>query len=283
MDTTTLRAGCAVLALALATGLSSCGGSSPVTGSHGASHDTGSDTRSDVLPGRAALLLQPAGRGDGVAQRGTAAVRTSWSRISGGRASRIAGPRGTAAWNMPDFTTGAHYPRTVLVVRNAPGQDALSPGMQDFSWGADFQLDAVSTAPTGPDNGDNLLQRGLWGESAEFKAEADLRRASCAVHGTEGTLLVRAQMQAQPGKWYRMRCYRRADSLSVTVSELSDGSWGPAVSATVSGPVGAVRFPAAMPIAVGGKIAADGALVRSATDQLNGWIANPVVEIGASR
>jgi hypothetical protein len=183
---------------------------------------------------------------------------------------------------MPDFTTNPIYPRAVLVVRNSSTQDDLSPGDEDFWWGADFQLDAVSTAHTGPDNGDNLLQRGLWGESAEYKAEADLRRASCAVHGTAGTLLVRARMNAQAGEWYRMRCYRGAAGLTVTVRELGDDGWGPTISAHVSGPVGAVSFPASMPVSIGGKVAADGQLIRSATDQFNGWIANPVIAIGSA-
>jgi hypothetical protein len=149
-------------------------------------------------------------------------------------------------------------------------------------WGADFQLDAVSTDPSGPDNGDNLIQRGLWGQSAEYKAEVDLRRASCAVHGTEGTLLVRAKMSADSGTWYRMRCIRGSDSLTVTVRELGADGWGPTSEAQVTGPVGAVDYPASMPISIGGKIAPNGALIKSATDQFNGWIANPVIQIGSA-
>jgi hypothetical protein len=38
-----------------------------------------------------------------------------------------------------------------------------------------------------------------------------------------------------------------------------------------------------MPISIGGKIAENGELIRSATDQFNGWITNLVVEVEASR
>lgn len=271
----------AVLAAGVLVGsLAGCGGSSSEDAVPGPTTGSPTTVPSD-LPQHAALLLQRDDAG-GIAQRGTADVTVSWSRIDNGRAEPVAGPQGTLAWDMPAFTTAPSYPRAAMVVRNASDQDSFSPGTQDFMWGADFQLDAVSTAHTGPDNGDNLLQRGLWGQSAEYKAEVDLRRASCAVHGTEGTLLVRAKMQAQPGTWYRMRCYREPDALTVTVRELLDDGWGPITKARVNGPVGAVDYPASMPISIGGKIAPNGVLIKSATDQFNGRIANPVIEIGST-
>ncbi|HEX3931516.1 MAG TPA: hypothetical protein VHW64_12490 [Nocardioides sp.] len=295
MDTTTPRARRGLLAVvfgwvlagALAVVLSGCGGGASSDAATRPPTSTGAPSQPaeppSALPAHAAMLLQPAAGATGADQLGTAPVRALWSRIDGGRATSTTGPDGTGAWDMPEFTTQSRYPRAALVVRNAPGHDGLDPGTRDFSWGGDFQLDAVSTGSTGPDNGDNLIQRGLWGESAEFKAEADLRRASCAVHGTDGTLLVRAQMQALPGKWYRMRCYREGDSLTVSVRELGPVGWGPTTSEKVSGPVGAVTFPPDMPISIGGKIAENGELIRSATDQFNGWITNLVVEVEASR
>jgi hypothetical protein len=269
-----------VLLLVVATSLvvAGCGGrqkdDDPARSDRGA-------TRGD-LPENAALLLAPDEKGTRFAQLGTAPVSISWTRIAHGQVRPIAGPEDIAGLDMPDFTTSPVYPRAVLVVRSESGHDDLSPGDEDFWWGADFQLDAVSTAPTGPDNGDNLLQRGLWGESAEYKAEVDLRRASCVVHGAAGTLLVRARMSAQSGKWYRMRCYREPESLTVTVRELGPGGWGPTTQARVSGPIGAVSFPASMPISIGGKIAENGDVIRRATDQFNGWIANPVIVIESS-
>jgi len=274
-------AGALLLVAGLAATTTACGGAAEPTARDDSVKVTLDDLPSD-LPRDATLLLEPYRHATRFAQLGSAPVTVSWSRISGGRAQPIAGPQGTPALDMPDFTTDAVYPRAVLVVRNATAQDSFNPGTADFMWGADFQLDAHSVADTGPDNGDNLLQRGLWDQSAEYKAEADLRRASCAVHGTEGTLLVRAKMDAEPGKWYRMRCYREAEGLTVTVQELGDSGWGPEIQAQVSGPVGAVTYPPSMPIAIGGKIAAGGALIHSATDQFNGWIANPVIRIGSS-
>jgi hypothetical protein len=89
-------------------------------------------------------------------------------------------------------------------------------------------------------------------------------------------------MEAEPGKWYRMRCYRESDGLTVTVRELGDDGWGRALSARVNGPVGTVSFPASVPVSIGGKVDAEGELIKSATDQFNGWIANPAVQIGSS-
>jgi len=265
--------------LALVAAVAGCGDSSTPSdpddrqATHAAGHPS-------ALPTDAALLLAPTDDGERIDQRGTADVTVTWSRLDDGRAQPVPGPEGTRALDMPDFTTATPYPRAALVVRNATDTDDLSPGTQDFMWGADFQLDPVSTAQTGPDNGDNLLQRGLWGQSAEYKAEVDLRRASCAVHGTEGTLLVRAEMNAEPGAWYRMRCYRRSDELTVTVWKLSDDGWGAETEATVSGPVGSLDYPSSMPVSIGGKIAPNGDLIRRATDQFNGTIANPVIQIG---
>jgi hypothetical protein len=267
------------LTLALAATLAGCGGSSS------ALDDSKRPTASDLPPGLprdAALLLEPYDDATHVAQLGTADITVSWSRIDDGRAEPTAGPDGTPALDMPDFTTETPYPRAALVVRNATDTDDLSPGTQDFTWGADFQLDAVSTAATGHDNGDNLLQRGLWGQGAEYKAEVDLRRASCVVHGTEGTLLVRAEMDAEPGKWYRMRCSRDSEGLTVTARELGSDGWGPEIEARVTGPVGSVDYPASTPVSIGGKVTPDGTLVQSATDQFNGLIANPVIQIGTA-
>jgi hypothetical protein len=270
-----------LLALAVFGALTGCGDSGDSSAHDESKPPTATDLPSG-LPKDAALLLEPYDGGTRFAQLGSADVTVSWSRIDAGRAEPISGPEGTHALDMPDFTTASRYPRAALVVRNATDTDHLSPGSHDFMWGADFQLDEVSTAHPGPDNGDNLLQRGLWGQAAEYKAEVDLRRASCAVHGAEGTLLVRARMNTEPGKWYRMRCFRAADSLTVSVSELGVDGWGPEVEARVNGPVGSVDYPASMPVSIGGKIAPNGKLIQSATDQFNGWIANPVIQIGSA-
>lgn len=274
------RAGTALpasFALVLLVSLAGCG--SKTQGDQ--DRDSGSDVPRG-LPEHATMLLQPDDDAQGVVQLGTAPVTVTWSTIDDGEAEATAGPDDNEAWKMPGFTTATPYPRAAMVVRNAGDHDSFSPGTEDFMWGADFQLDAVSTAETGPDNGDNLIQRGLWGQTAEYKAEVDLRRASCVVHGTEGTLLVRAEMNAEPGRWYRMRCSRGSDGLTVTVRELGDDGWGPETEAHVSGPVGSVDYEASMPIAIGGKISPEGELVQTATDQFNGWIASPVIQIGSA-
>src|SRR5690606_25565528 len=97
-----------------------------------------------------------------------------------------------------------------------------SPDDRDFSWGASFRLDAVSTGNP-VDNGDNLIQRGLSSQPAMFKAELDLRRPGCTLKGTEGELIVRAATKVEPGIWYAVRCERQGDRLTVRVWEYRGG------------------------------------------------------------
>lgn len=242
----------------------------------------GATATTSTPPGRTkqpTLLLEPSATGDRFTQLGTAEVETSVVSLAGGRIRTAPGPFAGRAMMLPAFTAAARYPRAVIKVTNASRHDQLSPGTAAFAWGADFRLDRRSESATDPvDNGDNLIQRGLFGEPAEYKAELDMRRGGCTATGTRGTVIVRTRELVRPRVWYRMRCLRRGNTLTVTVAQLDAGP-GVCQSAHASGPIGAIRIARAIPVSIGGKLAPDGAVIRSATDQFNGEIANPVIDI----
>lgn len=230
------------------------------------------------LPERATLLLEPA-EPSHLVQRGTAPVRIDLVSLQGGAAETVDGPLGVPAIELPPFTRAALYPRAVFRVVSV-GDDQLSPGLQPLVWGADFMLDARSRAKTGVDNGDNLVQRGLSDQAALYKAELDRDRAGCTVIGTAGELRVTTREQAQPGIWYRLRCRRVDNTLSVSLQPLEAREPATPYTAIAKGPIGAIVMKRGIPLSIGGKLKPDGSIFRSATDQFNGRIASPLVDIG---
>jgi len=169
----------------------------------------------------------------------------------------------------------ARYPRAVLRVTSTGPQDELDPAGRDLVWGADIRIDRAS-AGNDVDNGDNIVQRGLSGDPAFFKAELDNDRAACTVTGRGGTLVVRASEYVRPGRWYRVRCSLAGNQLAVFVTELGDDGPGRSYASRAEGRVGTIAFrDPTTPLAVGGKIGHDGRIVRSATDQFNGLVLDP--------
>lgn len=260
----------------------------PKSGASGPSTSSGgSSGLPDGFDSPPTLLLAPS-QGEAVArQLGTAAVRISEATTQDGRITIGPGPDGNLSFRFPRFTTSSTYPRAVLRVtpRNA---DDLDPGTEPFAWGADFDIDRLSSANTGVDNGDNLVQRGLSSEPAIYKAELDHDRPACTVEGTEGKVIVRSDRLIQPGIWYRMRCIRDGDKLTLTLRSLAAGT-GTSVdlngySKSATGKIGSVRMlHPGVPVSIGGKLAVDGGIINSATDQFNGWIAEPMIEIGDTK
>lgn len=231
-------------------------------------------------PANPTLLLVPA-TGRAVAQqRGHAEVIVGTLSMHGGevRTTHDAIP-GTGAFDFPAFRTTAHYPRAVVAVAPAGDEDLLEPRTVDFMWGAEFVLDERSAGPA-VDNGDNVVQRGLFGHPAFFKAELDLRRAGCTVTGDRGTLVVRARELVRPGWHYTMRCKRSGDDLSVSVTETRPDGGVRTYASHTTGPIGDVDFagPSVL-LTVGGKTGVDGEIIGKETDQFNGVIANPYLAI----
>lgn len=268
------------LGIILLAGLPACG-TEPVR-SEGSVAPAASSTT--AAPGKPLVLLSVAG-GDGglrLQQEGTAAVRIRIVSVHGGAVTSGPGYDGGRAIKFPTFHRHARsYPRAVVAVSNgsSASRDPMDPGTKDLTWGADVELDETSWAARGVDNGDNVVQRGLSGETALFKAEVDHRHAACSVTGTAGTLSVRASEALRPRHWYQVRCERSGGRLGVFVTDLSGGG-GQYARETV-GAIGDISFPdPTAPLAIGGKIGQDGRIVTSATDQFNGSLDRPFLVVG---
>jgi hypothetical protein len=160
----------------------------------------------------------------------------------------------------------------VVVVRPAVGAaDATEPGTGPFAFGAEFALDDL-TGVTPTDNGDNLVQRGLFGVGAQYKLELDARRPSCRVAGSEGAVQVRATQQVDTGQWYRVRCRRVGDTVTLRVVTSADGD-KQVREYDEEGRTGRLSYgPGDAPFSIGGKTDEDGHVLVGASDQFNGLV-----------
>jgi hypothetical protein len=202
--------------------------------------------------GSAAVTTGIASAGDGV----VAAVR----RKGAGRAARF-----------EPFDPGTPARLAVVVVR-PNGNDRLSPGNGAFAFGAAFKLDAKSQG-SDVDDGNNLLQRGLYGDAAQYKIQIDGNRLSCRVKGSAGAVLVNASSKLAPGRWHRARCARNNNVVKLVLHERTKQGVKKRVWKR-SGSIGSVAFSAGTPMSVGGKVNNSGEVLSSASDQFNGRVDN---------
>ncbi len=212
-----------------------------------------------------------------VANAGTAVVRTDVVTVDRGRVAAARPTRSGTAMRLPVFNGQTAPPRAVLRVSPAGSDDSLDPGQSRFVFGADFRLDGVS-AGSRVDNGDNLVQRGLYDATTQYKIQVDGRRPMCRIKGAAGIVQVASSRTVRPDVWYRVRCLRRPDSVQLTVTELD--AKAAAVRSQRSGTTGSLT-PAAygVPLSVGGKLTAAGRIAPS-TDQFNGVVDNVLLSIG---
>jgi hypothetical protein len=202
---------------------------------------------------------------------GTADVRVDVVTRSGGTARRVRGTGSRWAVRLPALQESSDPARAVLRIRATGGGDPLSPGEHGFIFGADFRLRAESVG--GPvDNGDNLVQRGLWNDPAQIKLEVDGGTVGCRVKGSAGDVYVRSSVRVQPGQWYRALCRRAGHGLVLRVAAVSASGAGPFTRDRADGDIGVVDMADAVPMSVGGKLSADGSMDLAATDQLNGAV-----------
>ncbi len=202
---------------------------------------------------------------------GDTPVRIAVSRISSGNPKVVAGPdAATRAIEFPSYVKSGTYPRAVVTATPTSGA-ALSPGASDFEYGAVFRLNATSSGRT-IDNGDNLLQRGLYEEPSQFKLQLDHGYPSCLVRGSAGQVFASSPLKVTADKWYRATCSRVGSRVTVQVAPYG-GTVAP-VSAVANGTSGTLTFPATEPASIGGKVSPSGVVVSSATDQFNGAVAN---------
>jgi hypothetical protein len=160
----------------------------------------------------------------------------------------------------------------VVVVRPVAGAaDVTEPGDRPFSFGAEFALDQL-TGVSSNDNGDNLVQRGLFGVGAQYKIQLDAGHPSCRVAGSEGTVTVHAAEAVEPEQWYRVRCRRAGDAVTLRVVSSVD-SVKQVSEYTEHGLTGTLTYGAGdSPFSIGGKVDENGHVLVGASDQFNGLV-----------
>jgi len=201
---------------------------------------------------------------------GSAAIRVDVVTRSGGAAKRTAALASRWGVRLPAFSDSSDPARAVLRIRASSG-DPLSPRSDPFDFGADFRLDPRSTGSS-VDNGDNLVQRGLYNDRGQYKLELDGGRVGCRVKGASGAVYVRSTVQIQRDTWYRAVCRREGDQVTVHVARLTASGPGSFTRTTAQGATGDVNLGDTVPLSAGGKLRNDGAMEVSATDQFNGVV-----------
>jgi hypothetical protein len=207
----------------------------------------------------------------GAANAGAAEVETTVETIGGGRVLRAEGRSGGFAIRFPQFTREPQPGAAVLkVVASEAG--TFDPGKRAFRFGADFVLDAESGG-TEIDDGDNLIQRGLFGDAAQFKIQVDRRVPSCRIQGSAGEVFVKAEREVEPEAWHRVVCERRDDVVHLTVGRFDDDGRLTKRRWTSRGKIGTIDLGAEDSyLSVGGKLGTTGTVVQSSTDQFNGVV-----------
>jgi hypothetical protein len=207
-------------------------------------------------------------------QSGAATVTVRTLTHKGGVVKRVSGYESQAA-RFPAFAQSSNPPLAILTVVDRTGADDLQPVDQKFRFGADFSLDAKSqTSPV--DNGNNLIQRGLYDAPMQYKLEMDGNRPRCRVKGDAGAVLVKAGMTVQPKTWYRATCLRSGSTVTLTIERRDDGkTW----TFHRSGRIGALRISRSVPLTVGGKAKSPTRINTKASDEFNGKVDNAFLNL----
>jgi len=211
-------------------------------------------------------------------ETGRVSVRSLES--GGGQIVQVPSGNGTSALRFPPYSPTAPSPRLVLVMNPVGDTDLLNPGAKDFSFGADLRLDEVSSGK-GDDNGDNVLQRGLFSDDSQYKLQVDKRIPSCTVKSGKEELFVKFDKGLEEG-WFRVRCAYEAGSLTLSVSRILSDRIEELGSKTGSKEIGSVGFSARTPATIGGKLGSNGQLVLHQSDQFNGELDNVFVDVPSS-
>lgn len=189
-------------------------------------------------------------------------------------------PDAGQAMQLPAFDPTDSGPHAVLEVIPGPN-DLLNPGAEPVSISADIQLaTGQSAAEQGSDNGDNIIQRGLFDAPAQIKLQADHDVASCRVRGSDGELVARSKLKLKRGSWYRVSCARADETLTISDAPIIGGDIGKAVEVSEQGVIGAIDFGPGVPLSIGGKVNDDGTVTAKASDAFNGIIDNVELRIG---
>jgi len=217
-------------------------------------------------------------RGPGqFAAGGDTTLHIAVETLGGGAARIVPGPDSALprALQLPSYVASGPYPRAVVSLTPLSGH-GLSPGSSSFGFGAVYRLDATSSGRS-LDDGDNVFQRGRYGDASIWKLQVDDGHPSCLVKGTGGQAFVRSPVTVTADRWYTTTCTRVGSTLRVEVGPYPGGT---AVRTSVSAASGDVSFHSTPPASIGGKLSAGTGttVARTGTDQLNGAVARVWVE-----
>ena len=170
---------------------------------------------------------------------------------------------------FPSFDPAVRGSRAVVRVRSLGGRDSLSPGRDDFRLGVAFRLDEKSEGGA-YDNGNNLVQRGLFADSGQYKLQVEHGHVSCRVKGSTGEVLVVSATKVTPLSWYGASCVRSGDTVTLSVEDKATARTDLTSATTAVGKV--AMGSRSVPMSIGGKLNADGAITTGASDQMNGLV-----------
>lgn len=154
--------------------------------------------------------------------------------------------------------------------------DPFSPGTADFELAADIRVDADNEGSKA-DNGNNIVQRGLFSDPAQYKIQIERGVVSCRVAGTEGEVLVKADEPLPVETWSRVSCRRSGDTVALAVEDLDAG--GARREWTGQGTIGEVQMASSTPLTVGGKVTSQMTVAAQSSDQFNGMIDNVTMRV----
>ena len=216
------------------------------------------------------------GRVDEARNLGTSPVTVEGRTFTGAKLVLDVGLDGGQAVRFPAVAA----PPALVTVTSQGRPDLFSPGSAAFTFGADVKLDPGAAEPDdsqlgGLDNGNNVVQRGLFGDEFQFKIQVDKGRASCRLQGTGGEVLVKADVPVPADTWTRLTCARDGKQVTLVQEILAGADAGQQETWQDESAIGSIEVPAdAAPFTIGGKINQNGAPVRDNSDQFNGSIDN---------
>lgn len=268
---------CALVAAVGLLSLAACA-PQPVTAPTGAAPTQETPATTAPIDGVDVVFAMDFDDADALASTPAGAAVVAETSFFGGELSVVPSRSGDgSAIRFPGFSEGEEEPGVGLVVTAA--DSALpSPGSSSFGFGADVRFDDLS-AESDADNGDNVLQRGLAADPAQYKLQVDHGKPSCTVTGSTGRLMAKGDA-LEGGTWYRLTCLLRDGQLTLTVTDLDAEE---SAEFTDSGAVGAVEFADNVPVAIGRKVGVDGAGINKQPDQFNGTMDSVWIGIGAER
>ena len=200
--------------------------------------------------------------------------------LGSGEIRYVPGPGGGSAVKFPSIDEAADGNLAALHTVIDRYSTVFSPDAQDFQFGLDVYLSEEPRRTTG-DDGDNLIQRGLFGQAGQLKLQVDNGIPSCRIAGDQGEALVEgARLEVR--QWYRIRCQRAGDLVTMYVGDISEsGEVARWKITSTTAPTGLIEFAgvSTAPVSIGGKLNLQGEIVTESPDQFNGALAHIVYDL----